>query len=76
MISSIAIDIFGTAKCQRDLNARLGDFIAALHAAGIQTPRIGQVAWRDRSYVDINLGPDLNNVVITGWHFAFQQEKP
>jgi hypothetical protein len=57
-INVIADRYFITAKCQRDVNARIGDFITGLHAEGWDTPKIGTVRWTG------------HNVIIDGWHFC------
>jgi len=71
-ISDIAARIFDGARCQRDLDARVGDLIAALHDQGWQTPTIGDVTWHDPPYTGggIALGPPPHHVVISGWSFA------
>jgi hypothetical protein len=71
-ISDIAGRIFDGARCQRDLDARIGDFIAALHVQGWQTPTIGKVTWHDTPYTGggIAIGSGPQHVVISGWGFS------
>lgn len=71
-ISDIALRIFAGASCQRDLNARIGDFIVALHEQGWKTPTIGRVTWWDVPYTGggIALGPGPQHIVISDWAFA------
>lgn len=65
-ITDIADRIFLGAKCQRDLDARKGDFIAECIASGIKIRAVGAV-WRCDPPVFWFGG--LQNVAMSGWWF-------
>lgn len=62
-IETIAVSLFDGATCQKDLDARLGDFIVQCAENGV-TATPGKLYWVDED----------PHVLLTGWRFEFSDE--